>query len=403
MIRASINFSKLILLITVYVYSLSECSGQSRFTGDDIRSSLGNAMMPIGAYYYPEHWDDADWEADLKRMVSLGFEFTHFGEFAWSRMEPVEGQYDFEWLDRVVAIAGKYGLKVIMCTPSPTPPAWLTRKYPEILSVDKNLLKQQHGGRLHAIYNHPTYLKYVEKIVTKLAQRYGNNPTVVGWQLDNEPHFGPIYDYSDQAAKEFPRWLEKKYGKIEALNKSWGTAFWSQTYNSFDQIGLPNAVNTPQGANPHGLLDFSRFTADRLADALRFQANLLRKYISKDQWVTTNYAYFKFLSATDPFRNKNDLNFASHTMYLTSGYLNDHGSEKAFRLGSGLELSFSNELAKSVNGRTGIMELQPGQINWGTINPQPLPGAVRMWIWHSYGLGDEFTCAYRFRQPLFGS
>ena len=365
--------------------------------------TLGEGLMPIGVYYYPEHWEEADWEKDLSHLARLGFQFTHFGEFAWARMEPEEGQYDFEWLDKVVTLAGKYGLKVIMCTPTPTPPVWLTQKHPEILSVNENLIRQQHGSRQHILHNHPTYLNYVEKIVTKLAQRYGNNPHIAGWQIDNEPHFGPIYDYSQQAQKEFPGWLEEKYHHIDTLNKAWGTAFWSQTYNNFEQVQLPGRNWAPQGANPHALLDFHRFTADRLAEGLRFQANILRNIIAPDQWITTNYAYFKFLPASDPFRVRDDMDFASHTMYLTSGYLNDEGGTMAHRLGSGKELAFSAELAKSVNGLTGIMEIQPGQINWGAINPLPLPGAVRMWLWHSFALGDEFACAYRFRQPLFGS
>ena len=197
--------------------------------------------------------------------------------------------------------------------------------------------------------------------------------------------------------------MQGKYKTIDALNRAWGTSFWSQTYNTFEQIPLPNKNSGAHGGNPHAKLDFARFTAERLAEGLRFQADLLRKLVSKNQWITTNYAYYKFLPATDPFLNRDDLDFASHTMYLTSGHLNDEGGSLAFRLGSGLELSFSNELAASVNGTTGIMELQPGQINWGVINPQPLPGAVRMWAWHSFALGDAFICTYRFRQPLFGS
>ncbi len=368
-----------------------------------LRTSLGEGLMPVGVYYYPEHWDPDLWEKDLRKLSELGFQFTHFAEFAWAKMEPQEGEYDFDWLDEAIELAGKYDLKVIMCTPTPTPPAWLTQKHPEILQVDDNLIQQQHGSRQHILHNHPVYLQYVEKIIRKLAERYGDHPVVAGWQLDNEPHFGIIYDYSTQAQIEFPVWLEKKYGNIDALNQSWGTAFWSQTYNNFAQIPLPSPNWAPQGANPHALMDFHRFTADRLAEGLKFQADLLRQLISPDQWITTNYAYFKFLPASDPYRNRHDLDFTSHTMYLTSGYLSDEGGEEAFRLGSGLELAFSAELAKSMRGYTGIMELQPGQINWGSINPIPKPGAVRMWLWHSFGLNDQFVCAYRFKQPLFGS
>ncbi|MEM1134875.1 MAG: beta-galactosidase [Bacteroidota bacterium] len=363
---------------------------------------ISEALMPIGAYYYPEHWSSTQWSRDIKRMADLGFTFTHFAEFAWAQLEPEEGKFDFDWLDECIATAAKNGLKVILCTPSPTPPAWLTEKHPEILTVNANGITQMHGSRLHVSYNHKTYLYYVGKIVKEMAERYGDDERVWGWQLDNEPHYGVLYDYSPAHEKEFQNWLKNKYLHIDSLNQAWGTTFWSQVYNHFEQIHIPNAAQAPQGVNPHALLDFQKFNAAELAEALRYQAEILREKVNPSQWITTNYAYFKFLPSVDPFLNKEDLDFASHTMYLTSGFLSDHGSSLSHRLGSGMELSFSQEFAESINGATGIMELQPGQINWGVINPQPLPGAVRMWVWHTFALGDQFACTYRFRQPLFG-
>jgi beta-galactosidase len=397
------NKSKKITSTILICLSLVTSAIAQNITPETISNSLGSGEMPIGVYYYPEHWPENQWERDLSLMAELGFQFTHFAEFAWASLEPEEGSFTFEWLDKVVDIAHEKGLKVIMCTPTPTPPAWLTQKHPEILSVNADFIRQEHGSRLQAIYDHPSYLHYASIIIGKMAERYGNHPAVAGWQLDNEPHFGPIVDYSKYAAEQFPVWLRQNYNNIDSLNQAWGTAFWSQSYNHFDQIVLPNPNRAAQGVNPHHMLDYQRFMMDRLAYALRFQADLIRETVSERQWVTTNYAYFKFLPLTDPFRNRHDLDFASHTMYLTSGYLRDEGGPLAHRLGSGLELSFSAELARSVNETTGIMELQPGQINWGLINPQPLPGAVRMWIWHTWALGDRFVCAYRFRQPLFGS
>lgn len=357
--------------------------------------------VAVGVYYYPEHWDESQWERDIMRIADLGFEFTHFAEFAWSRMEPEEGVFDFEWLDKCVGLAEKYGLKIIMCTPTPTPPAWLTTNYPEVLIVDENGRKLRHGTRLHVSQTHPVYQKYSKRIVRKLAERYGSNPVIVGWQIDNEPHYRGLYDYSDHARNEFITWLKGKYSTIENLNNAWGTAFWSMTYNDFEQIRIPNKKET-QSLNPHAKLDFDRFTAEELAKSIRFQAEILEDLISADQWITTNYAYFKFLPVVDPYLNRKDLNFASHTMYLLSTALEYPEGELGFRLGSGLELAFSADFARGVKGKTGIMELQPGQINWGSYNAQPLPGVVRMWVWHSFGLGDEFICTYRFRQPLFG-
>ena len=363
--------------------------------------NLGRSVMPIGAYYYPEHWSDDQWERDLKRMAELGFEFTHIAEFAWARIEPQEGKFDFSWLDKNVELAAKYGLKVVLCTPSPCPPAWLTAKHPEVLIKDAAGYTVKHGTRLNANGSNPVYQAYIKKVVEEMTRRYGKNPAVCGWQINNEPHFEGLYDYSDFAQADFRVWLKKKYGSIDKLNTAWGASFWSLTYNNFEQVICPSAKD--YAASPHAHLDFKRYTADALAASLRYESNLLRAGISPAQWITTNFAYYRFLPSVDLFRSRNDLDFASHTMYLLSTYLDAPSGDLGFRLGGGMELSFSCEMARSMRGFTGIMELQPGQINWGQWNAQPLPGAVRMWIWHCFGLGENFICTYRFRQPLSGS
>lgn len=360
-------------------------------------------LLPFGAYYYPEHWPQEQWARDIRKMADLGFHFIHMGEFAWANLEPEEGRFTFDWLDTCVAEAGRNGLRVVLCTPTPCPPAWLTEKHPEILNVNDAGMRSAHGGnRLHANQAHPAFKFYIRRMVEALGERYGRNPAVWGWQLDNEPHVSTLYDYSDFAQGHFREWLQRRYGNdIWKLNEAWGMAFWSGTYNHFGQIRIPNekeAVN-----NPHAFLDFRRYTADALAETLRFQADLLRARVEPRQWITTNYAYYQYLPSVDLFRNRGDLDFSAHTFYLLSTYMSYPEGPLAFRLGSGMELAISMELARSVDGVTGIMELQPGQINWGQYNAQPLPGAVRMWIWHAFGLGDEFVCTYRFRQPRFGS
>jgi beta-galactosidase len=398
-------------LIFLSIVALCACTDQNNYNSNysDTESferetpsffSEGG-VMPVGAYYYPEHWSADQWERDLKNMAGLGFDFTHFGEFAWARMEPREGEFNFGWLDTCVALAAKNGLKVIMCTPTPCPPKWLTTKHPEILVVNEEGYRQDNGGRLHANGMNEIYRKYVERIICKMAERYGNDERIWGWQLDNEPHFATYRDYSNTAVRHFRQWLKEKYGTIGELNKAWGNAFWSQDYISFDHVVIPN-TKKGGGRNHTSHTDFQRFTADELAKFLRYQSNILKKTIINKQWITTNFAYYKFLPEVDLFRSRGDLNFASHTMYLLSTYLNTSGDMMDHRLGSGMELSFSNELAKSIEGYTGIMELQPGQINWGSWNSRPLPGAVRMWIWHTYGLNDKFVCTYRFRQPIYG-
>lgn len=392
------HFFKSGIVKYVVVYSLLLYSGIA-FSQKAEKYFKPSDLMLFGTYYYPEQWPKENWARDIKRISELGFNFTHYGEFAWAAMEPEEGKYDFSWLDEAVRLAGENHIKVIMCTPTPTPPAWLTRKHPEILMVNDQGRTIDHGARQQASWSSELYREYVNKIVTRLAKRYGHNKVVFGWQIDNEPsHYGDAYDYSENAQKHFRQWLQSKYRTIAALNKSWGNAFWSQTYNDFEQIRIPNSKELSQQANPHAILDFKRFTADEAADFVVSQQTILKKYINDDQWVTTNV--MADYSAVDP-RRMADLDFLTYTKYLVAG-LSPGTGPQGFRLGSSLAIGFANDLIRPITGVTGVMELQPGQVNWGKFNPQTMPGAVRMWIYNVFSGDNKFVCNYRFREPLSG-
>ena len=350
----------------------------------------------FGVYYYPEHWPEEQWERDIKRVAELGFDFIHYGEFAWARLEPADGSFDFAWMDKAVKLAADNGLKVLMSTPSPCPPAWLATKHPEILTVDSSGERGQHqGSRLTGSLANPVYQKHVARIATEVAKRYGKDERVWGWQIGNEPHIQGGEDYSPSAQAAFRAWLKRKYGTVEKLNEAWGASFWSYTLNDFDQVNVPTS-------NPHTYLDFQTYTSEEIARDLIDQARIVRQHSDGRQWITTNYAYFKGLKNVDPFLTRGEHDFASYTMYLTHNRMNSAGDSLSHRLGSGMEYSLATELAKSVSGYTGIMELQPSQINWGKFNAMPMPGAVRMWVWHAFAMGDRFVCTYRFRQPLSG-
>ncbi len=353
-------------------------------------------LVTTGTYYYPEHWDPGQWERDFKKMASMGFEFTHFAEFAWAMLEPQEDVYDFEWLDRAVELAKKHDLKIIMCTSTATPPVWLSRKYPEILRVKENGQIIDHGKRQHASFSSEVFRKHSLEMIAALADHYADEEAIIGWQLDNEPK--GTFDYSENAEKRFRQWLKQKYQSIDSLNQAWGTAFWSMTYQDFDQIALPK--KSVGMNNPHQILDHKRFMARETAQFLSLQADTIRKYIDDKQWVTTNFQ--NDIASVDPWLNQ-DLDFISHTTYMVHGY-NKGVGERGFRRGNPVALAYAGEYYRSINGYTGIMELQPGQVNWGQwSNPLPQPGAVRMWLWHAYATGSEFVCTYRFRQPLYGS
>ena len=347
-----------------------------------------------GVYYYPEHWDESQWERDFKRMHDLGFEFTHFAEFAWAQLEPEEGRYDFAWLDKAIALAAQYDLKVVLCTSTATPPVWLSRKYPEILLKRENGIVLDHGARQHASFSSPLYRKLAYRMIEQLARRYGDDDRVIGWQLDNEP--AVQFDYNEAAEESFREYLREKYGSITALNDAWGTAFWSQTYSSFDEINLPQ---TAQGfMNHHQILDYRRFAAKQTNDFLNEQCLIIKKYAT-NQWVTTNYIpnYEEGHIGGSP-----DLDFVSYTRYMVYGD-NEGIGRRGYRVGNPLRIAWANDFFRPVKGQYGVMELQPGQVNWGSINPQPLPGAVRLWLWSVFAGGSDFVCTYRFRQPLYGT
>ena len=355
-------------------------------------------LMTIGSYYYPEHWPKQYWAKDLKKMAEVGFEFTHYGEFAWSFIEPEEGEFDFTWLDEAVDLANKNGLKVIMCTSSPTPPAWLAQKHPEILMVNAEGRAMQHGSRQQISWSSAVYRDYVSKMVEAIGRHYGNDKRIWGWQLDNEPsHYGQ-YDYSPAAQESFRRWLQAKYKTIDKLNDTWGTAFWSIRYDNFDQILIPNQKELIAQPSPHAVLDFKRFSAEECNDFLSMQYKILRKYISPDQFITTNLMPEHV--EVDPTKI-NSLDFVTYTKYLVAGYDKGIGPQ-GFRMGSATSIGFANDLFRSFNGVTGVMELQPGQVNWGKFNPQPMPGVVRMWIWHAFAGGNKLVCNYRFDKPITG-
>lgn len=354
-------------------------------------------LITTGIYYYPEHWKESQWERDIARISEMGFEFVHLAEFAWFKMEPREGEFDFTWLDKVVNLCIKYKLKVLMCTPSATAPAWMRSNYPETYIKDGYYIRAEHGTRgLNSLVN-TKYRTFVKKIVTQLAQRYGKNQHVIGWQIDNEP--GAVSDYSESSQAAFRSWLKKKYKSVDALNNAWGAAFWSQWYNSFDQVIIHNTNLVGWwGNNPHALLDFKRYLADAQAEFLDFQAGTLRSFISAKQYITTNYT--AVCTGSDAIRTKK-LDFATYTAYPNGG--SNNIGELGFRLGNSKAILFAADYYKSVGGLSGVMEIQPGPVNWGSYNPLLLPGTVRMWLYHTFAAGGKLACSYRFRQITYSS
>lgn len=359
----------------------------------------------LGTCYYPEHWPREIWEDDARRMAEAGLTWVRIGEFAWSRLEPQPGAYNFGWLDEAIEVLGAAGLKVVLGTPTATPPRWMLDRHPDMLAVDAEGRPRKFGSRRHYCFSHQGYKAECAEIVTRLAERYGRNPHVAAWQTDNE--YGchdTTLSYSDAARAAFRGWLRTRYpgkgndGDIDALNAAWGNVFWSMEYDSFDQIDLPNLTVTE--ANPSHLLDFRRFSSDQVAVFNRLQAEIIRAHSE----APIAHNYMGKITDFDHFKVGADLDIASWDSYPL-GFLEDRvkatdAHKRAYaRQGDPDFQAFHHDLYRSVGkGRWWVMEQQPGPVNWAPYNPAPLPGMVRLWTWEAFAHGAEAVCYFRWRQ-----
>ena len=233
--------------------------------------------MWLGVDYYPEQWDPALMESDMDNILELGGNVIRIGEFSWHLMEKTEGNYDFSFFDQVISKVKEKGLKVIMGTPTATIPAWLAKKHPSILSQFENGQRRAFGGRHVCCYNSPELYAYSEKIIRALVGHYKGEKQIVAWQIDNEiGHEGSDLCWCPRCQMAFQKYLEKKFsGDVDRLNDTYGTTFWSQEYNDFDEIPLPAETITTH--NPALRLDWERFRSKSIVDFMDFQARLIRE------------------------------------------------------------------------------------------------------------------------------
>ena len=356
----------------------------------------------LGTCYYPEHWPEEMWAADARRMADTGLTWVRIGEFAWSRLEPEPGDLRFEWLDRAIETLGSQGLKVVLGTPTATPPRWMIDKHPDMLAVDAEGRPRGFGSRRHYCFSHEGYRQECDRIVRLFAERYARNPHVGAWQTDNE--YGchdTTVSYSEAALKEFRIWLKDRYASIYALNRAWGNVFWSMEYRSFGDIGLPNLTVTE--ANPAHSLAFLRFSSDQVVRFNKRQVDIIRAH--SDAPVSHNY--MGRITDFDHFKVGDDLDIATWDSYPL-GFLEDRvgadmAAQKRFaRQGDPDFQAFHHDLYRAVGkGRWWVMEQQPGPVNWAPYNPAPLPGMMRLWAWEAFAHGAEAVCYFRWRQAPF--
>ena len=356
--------------------------------------------MKLGVCYYPEQWDSARWRDDARRMAAMGLKLVRIAEFAWARMEPREGEFEWAWLDEAVDTLAEAGLEVVLGTPTAAPPRWLTERYPEVLAVDAQGRQRVAGSRRHVCFSSDKYVAASIAIVEAMARRYGQHPAVVGWQTDNE--YGchdTVQSYSPRALARFRNWLKERYGDIATLNERWGNVFWSMSCDSFEQIGLP--VGLPAQANPIHALDWRRFASDEVLRFNRLQADVLRAH-SPGRTVLHNF--MGFFGEFDHHAMGRDLDMATWDSYPLGHTDSTPFIPLAERLrwahsGHPDIAAFHHDLYRNVGrGRFGVMEQQAGPVNWAPWNPAPQPGQVRAWTLEAFAHGAEFVSYFRWRQ-----
>lgn len=354
----------------------------------------------IGVCYYPEQWPEELWENDLQRMKDAGISTVRVAEFAWSKVEMREGEFEFSFWDRFLDLCSEYEMKVIFGTPTATPPVWLTEKYPEVLNARKDGVLYRHGGRRHYNYNSETYQRLCRRIVTKLAEHYGKHPAIVGWQIDNELNCETYEFYSEADTKAFREFLKTKYETLDALNQAWGTVFWNQTYTEWEQIYVPGILAS-RCVNPHQHLDYLRFISESAIRFCKMQADIIREYKKPEDFVTTNGMFWPI----DNHRmEKECLDVYTYDSYPSFAYgLSDQWNDN-HGMKDRISSRYLNEV-RSICPHFGVMEQQSGANGWTTCmeGPVPRPGQLSLWAMQSVAHGADYISFFRWRTATMGT
>lgn len=344
-----------------------------------------------GSPYYPEHWDDAIRATDPALFRAAGWNVVRMGEFAWDSFEPREGRFDFSLFDETIARMGAAGIRTLLCTPTAAPPRWLTRDHPDVLRIDAEGRRQEHGSRQHASHFSAVFRSYSRKITHALAEHFRDNPHVIGWQTDNEFHCHFREDYSPAATAAWHEWLSLRFEhNIAALNRAWGTAFWANTYARFEDVGLPRR-DRPTQPNPAHWLDYQRFLSDGVTEFQHDQVEILRA--AQPRWFVTHNGVFPAIDYRGRFTR--DLDFLSYDSYPFFEY--DPAARAAGH-------AFNLDHVRAFSGNFVILEHQSGAGGQGGYyHDKPEPGEMRRLAWTSIARGADGLLFFRERSCRFGA
>lgn len=337
--------------------------------------------LHLGAAYYPEHWSEERWAEDIRLMKAAGLTVVRMAEFAWSTLEPEEGRFTFDWLERAISQLAEAGIVSVLGTPTASPPAWLVYAHPDIFTTLADGRKVNFGNRCHFCANSPEYHAAIRRIVTAMGERFGSNPHVIGWQLDNE--YNTIC-YCDHCRHLFQQYLKQRYGTLEELNRRWTTNYWSQTYYAWDQIPYTHNYNNP------GLhLEACRFVTQMYRNYQLLQIECLRPHLKTGDFITHNF--MGWFDKYDHYQLTEDLDLASWDYYVGCG----HHAFPAHAAIHDLTRGFKRQ-------NYWVMETQPGTVNWHPINTHLDKGEARVMAWQAVGHGADAILYWQWRSALGG-
>jgi len=337
----------------------------------------------LGAAWYPEQWPESRWEVDLELMQKAHLHVVRVGEFAWTALEPEEGKYEFDWLERAIDLAGRHGISVVLGTPSAGPPMWMVEKYPDVVATAENGTRYQGTVRNRFNWNSDRYREEVREIDERLAQRFGHNPNVIAWQIDNE-YWSPTFDAVTQT--RFHTWLKHRYGTLERINQAWTTAYDNQTYTAWDQIRL---VNGTADNNPGLWLDSKRFITENVREYQKVQIDAIRKYADPSQKITNNM--MGWFDSFDYYPIAKDLDFVSWDDPQVQRHLDPIRNGAAHDLMRGLK-----------GADFWVMETTAGPRGSGDASVMLDKGEMRTTMWHDIGHGANLVSYWQWRDALNG-
>jgi beta-galactosidase len=368
-----------LLLLLIFLPSLFAAQSVSRPSA--VAAPPPPPAILLGTSWYPEQWPESRWETDLTLMQQAGVRVIRMGEFAWSRMEPAEGQFDLDWLNRAVTAAAKHNIYVVLSTPTAGPPAWLTQTYPETLRMSEEGRVAEHGNRQHFNFANPKYREFTRAIADAMSKRFGHNPWVIGWQIDNEY---AVESYDPGTKAQFQQWLKARYGTLDNLNTRWTTAYWSETF--FDWTQIPIQL---RDGNPGLMLNWKRFVSDTWRSYQKTQMDVIRANSDPKKFITSNF--MGWFDGFDHYTVTQDLDLASWDNYVGRGHL-DPGSNGVL-----------HDLTRGFKRKNfWVIETQPGSVNWAQINNSLNKGEIRAMAWHAVGHGADTISYWQWRSALNG-